>query len=348
MVAEYSTVSASTTEAKISYLTSDHLGSPRITTDSFGKVISRRDFHPYGEEIARANYGSDTVRKKFATYERDTETTLDYAQARYYSSKIGRFYSVDPENAGASEADPQSWNAYAYGRNNPVLYIDPEGLDYKVCYANAAGCFDYTNKQFAAYISDIKSAGFVAQGEAKNGNIVDVETGNAIASFSYFTTWEQDTVAALVSDPKRTLEIWAPIVELVQPMPIPGGAILGGVVKGSKVFRTLQKAKWAAGIIKYKKGANTALDHVLARHGAGTTFKGVGKFASSSSRTVQRLADEAISNLNGSQFPTPDGGIIYDFGKVIGTHLDGTLTTKVKIFFNSAGEITSFFPVVVK
>jgi len=32
-------------------LTTDHLGSPRITTDQFGQAASRRDFMPYGEEI---------------------------------------------------------------------------------------------------------------------------------------------------------------------------------------------------------------------------------------------------------------------------------------------------------
>ena len=58
MVAEYSTIVASPTEAKISYLTNDHLGSPRILTDQNGQVISRRDFLPYGEEIPRANQGT--------------------------------------------------------------------------------------------------------------------------------------------------------------------------------------------------------------------------------------------------------------------------------------------------
>jgi len=55
LVAEYSTVVAPASEAKISYLTNDHLGSPRITTDAYGQVVSRLDFMPFGEEIARAN-----------------------------------------------------------------------------------------------------------------------------------------------------------------------------------------------------------------------------------------------------------------------------------------------------
>lgn len=81
------------------------------------------------------------------SYERDTESDLDFAQARYYSSKLGRFYSVDPENAGASEDDPQSWNGYAYGRNNPVLYSDPDGLEYKVC-NNEGQCWTHDDGDF--------------------------------------------------------------------------------------------------------------------------------------------------------------------------------------------------------
>jgi len=37
--------------AKVNYLTTDLLGSPRVLTDSLGNVVSRRDFLPFGEEI---------------------------------------------------------------------------------------------------------------------------------------------------------------------------------------------------------------------------------------------------------------------------------------------------------
>jgi RHS repeat-associated protein len=144
MVAEYSTVTASQEVAKISYTTNDHLGSPRITTDSLGKVISRRDFLPFGEEIQRASYGSDSVRQKFTGYERDSETGLDYAKARMFGSGVGRFTSPDPYNVilekerGEDEderaailigfiSNPQRWNMYIYVVNNPFAFTDPDG-----------------------------------------------------------------------------------------------------------------------------------------------------------------------------------------------------------------------------
>ncbi len=130
MVAEYSTIVANQTDAKISYLTNDHLGSPRITTDATGKVVSRRDFMPFGEEIARANYGTDSIRQRFTGYERDTETDLDFAQARYYNKNLGRFTSVDPIMMKKSRMiDPQQINLYAYVRNNPFKFVDVSGTD---------------------------------------------------------------------------------------------------------------------------------------------------------------------------------------------------------------------------
>ncbi len=128
LVAEYSTIVANQAEAKVSYLTNDHLGSPRITTDSIGKVISRRDFMPFGEEITRANYGSDSVRNKFTGYERDDESDQDFAEARYYNYKVGRFNSVDPLMASADINSPQTLNRYTYVMNNPLNLTDPTGM----------------------------------------------------------------------------------------------------------------------------------------------------------------------------------------------------------------------------
>jgi RHS repeat-associated protein len=104
------------------------LGSPRVTTDSSGNVLSRRDFRPYGEEIYRPNQGTDKVRQKFTSYERDDETELDYAKARMFASGLGRFTSPDPMLTSGFVESPQTWNRYSYVSNNPLKYVDPLGL----------------------------------------------------------------------------------------------------------------------------------------------------------------------------------------------------------------------------
>ncbi|MBK9214286.1 MAG: RHS repeat-associated core domain-containing protein [Chloracidobacterium sp.] len=135
-IAEYSTVVESVEDAKVAYLTADHLGSPRINTDRDGRVTARHDYHPYGEEIitaqrtSHAEYTPDSVRKQFTGYERDGESGLDFAEARYYSKNLGRFHSRDPLIISITRlTNPQVWNSYAYVGNNPLKFVDSLGLE---------------------------------------------------------------------------------------------------------------------------------------------------------------------------------------------------------------------------
>jgi RHS repeat-associated protein len=134
LVAEYSTIVASSQDAKVAYLTNDHLGSPRINTDLDGDVISRHDYHPFGEEIATSQrttglgYTADTIRKQFTGYERDNELDLDFAQARVYAFSLGRFVSPDPLLSSGRVENPQTWNRYPYVLGNPMRFVDPSGL----------------------------------------------------------------------------------------------------------------------------------------------------------------------------------------------------------------------------
>lgn len=68
------------------------------------------------------------MRQQFTSYDRDIETGLDFAQARYYSPTQGRFTAPDPLLASADVAQPQSWNRYTYVENSPLVFVDPSGL----------------------------------------------------------------------------------------------------------------------------------------------------------------------------------------------------------------------------
>ncbi|PYU23414.1 MAG: hypothetical protein DMG32_16195 [Acidobacteria bacterium] len=115
------------------YLFADHLGTTRAITlgngPNTGAVCYDAEFTPYGQEMSHTERLQTTAcpqNYKFTGYERDPETGLDYAFARYYSYRLGRFLSVDP--VGGSTFDPQSFNRYAYTVNNPTNSIDPLGL----------------------------------------------------------------------------------------------------------------------------------------------------------------------------------------------------------------------------
>ncbi|MBE7516920.1 MAG: RHS repeat protein [Chloracidobacterium sp.] len=155
------------TSAGTTYLTADHLGSPRINTDSSGNVVARHDYLPFGEEIdgtggrtTAVGYTSDTVRKQFTGYERDAETDLDFAQARYSNSNQGRFSSPDPLLASAKIANPQSLNRYSYVLNNPLKFVDPNGLKPVYIYKDLNGSvtrfiyLDDSSKEYKNYIKN--------------------------------------------------------------------------------------------------------------------------------------------------------------------------------------------------
>ena len=57
-------------------------------------------------------------------YEKDQETDLHYAGARYYDSWLSIFNSTDPMWYKYPHLSP-----YAYCADNPINYIDPNGMD---------------------------------------------------------------------------------------------------------------------------------------------------------------------------------------------------------------------------
>ena len=134
LVAEYST--ATSTNPTISYISKDALGSPRVITDGNGQVISRRDFMPFGEDLnvgvgqrinAQKYNVADGIRQGFTGYEKDQETNLSYAKARYYNNQVGRFTAVDPMLTSGRSSNPQTFNRYVYVSNNPITSVDPSG-----------------------------------------------------------------------------------------------------------------------------------------------------------------------------------------------------------------------------
>jgi len=105
----------------------DHLGTVRLATGSGARKLGMHTYWPFGREALGSDVDDETV--KFGGHERDSANDgndLDYIHARFYPSNAGRFLSVDPGDDAQSE-QPQSWNQYAYVRNNPISSFDPDG-----------------------------------------------------------------------------------------------------------------------------------------------------------------------------------------------------------------------------
>lgn len=103
----------------------DHIGSSISVTDRITDQVWDNEYLPYGDSAKEQIHGFTDVDHQFSSKELDENTGLYYFGARYYNPGIGRFMSVDP--AGIDITNPQSWNRYAYVRNNPYTYVDPDG-----------------------------------------------------------------------------------------------------------------------------------------------------------------------------------------------------------------------------
>jgi RHS repeat-associated protein len=79
----------------------------------------------------RCTYTTNPTPTLYTGQQHDPESGLDDFHARYYGAarNVGRFMTADPSGKGAAELeDPQTWNLYAYVRNNPMTLTDPSGL----------------------------------------------------------------------------------------------------------------------------------------------------------------------------------------------------------------------------
>jgi RHS repeat-associated protein len=123
----------------VHYYLSDHLGSTSIVASASGAVEEESDYYPFGTEVLVTGGPN---KYKFTGKERDPESGLDLMGLRYYSNALGRFTSSDPEQAAGFDHmdDPQAWNGYAYVRNNPLKYVDPEGDSFFVCDEHGQNC----------------------------------------------------------------------------------------------------------------------------------------------------------------------------------------------------------------
>ena len=138
----------------------DGLGSVTMMTDVSGTVAQSYNYGSFGNIIGVSN--PNLIQPyTFTSREYDEETDLYYYRARYYDARAGRFISADPIGLEGGDfnyfrgvdtvgkpgpnrshffvslgtvrrpsASVQT-NLYRYTDNNPVNFIDPEGLQSK-------------------------------------------------------------------------------------------------------------------------------------------------------------------------------------------------------------------------
>jgi RHS repeat-associated protein len=104
------------------YYHRDHL-STRVITNSSGTVVAQQGHYPFGESWYMAGSTSKWV---LTSYERDAESSNDYAKARYDVDRLGRFSTGDPARV-IKTAAPRNFNRYSYVANDPINRTDRTG-----------------------------------------------------------------------------------------------------------------------------------------------------------------------------------------------------------------------------
>ncbi len=125
----YSLTRPDTTAELTYFFHPDHLGSASWITDLSGQPVQHLQYKPFGGDyINQQDPNTEySERFRFTGKERDAETGYDYFGARYYSSSLGIWLSVDP----MSDKYP-SLSPYVYCADNPVNAIDPDGKEIKL------------------------------------------------------------------------------------------------------------------------------------------------------------------------------------------------------------------------
>jgi len=102
------------------YFHSDFRGSIVAITKSDQAVTHKYSYDPFGNILSKNEADSNPFKYVGAYGVMDDGNGLYFMRARYYDPKLGRFISEDPV-----------WNInlYAYSDNNPVMKMDPLGLE---------------------------------------------------------------------------------------------------------------------------------------------------------------------------------------------------------------------------
>jgi insecticidal toxin complex protein TccC len=115
---------AGLTGDQVRYSYDNLTGNSGLELDADGNIISMEEYYPYGGTAVWTARSAVEVNYKTVRYsgkERDA-TGLYYYGYRYYQPWAGRWLSADP--AGTVDG----LNLFRMVRNNPVIFVDPDGL----------------------------------------------------------------------------------------------------------------------------------------------------------------------------------------------------------------------------
>lgn len=136
----------------IRYQFGNHLGSASLELDDQAQIISYEEYTPYGSTSYQAVRSQTETPKRYrhTGMERDEESGLELHGVRYYAAWLGRWISADP--AGIKGG----LNAYEYTYNNPLRYVDADGMQPKRENLRTQMCLHLFHRSMTKALNNLK------------------------------------------------------------------------------------------------------------------------------------------------------------------------------------------------
>ncbi len=131
------------------YYHPDHLGSSSYITNLDGEVAQHIEYVPFGEVFIEERNNTWNTPYLFNAKEFDEETGMYYYGARYYEPRVSLWISTDP-----LEDDYPMFTSYCFVNNNPLIFIDPKGMD---SYYTMDGVYLGDDKKKTQYVFAVRN-----------------------------------------------------------------------------------------------------------------------------------------------------------------------------------------------
>jgi len=251
---EFTTAAGSTQASstdRLTYRVPEQTGTGVLTISASGSVLDNNRVFPFGEPWRLPAVPNDS--EQFTTYTHDDQTSLDYAMARDYAGRSGRFMTPDPGHVGASIGDPQSWNAYAYAGNDPVNHVDLLGTNYTVCvWGSPRGCFEQEDDEYESlYFSSVLGSDPVLMPQPlvfpKDGFVGNIYAGTASVGQVFYSLSDAQKLGMEMS---KRADASIELIEVGAAVGIAGGvAVAAAPVVGAAIVDGAAKAiGWGYGL----------------------------------------------------------------------------------------------------
>ncbi|MDW3195741.1 MAG: DUF6443 domain-containing protein [Cytophagales bacterium] len=165
------------------YNLTDHLGNVRVSVNESGSVVQRQDYYPFGLTFNSSAESPENLYKYNGKEEQKETGWYDYG-ARMHDPWLGRWMVVDPMSEELYHLSP-----YNYAENNPLRFIDPDGMLSTDVIDNGDGTYDVVGGD----VNDgDKGIYVVAQNDDGSYSRTGERIGESVTTHSFYNADTQD------------------------------------------------------------------------------------------------------------------------------------------------------------